>query len=138
MANGRADWTGWFELRREDISWKATFNTGRVIAEVNPDILLVVEVENRPTLLRFNHQILGAEFGRKYRHSMVLDGNDLRGIDVGILSRFPIESVRSHVDEPFESVNKTLSRDCPEFDVVLPRVAAFARRLLTQGRLRLP
>ena len=138
MANGRADWTGWFELRREDISWKATFNTGRVIAEVNPDILLVVEVENRPTLLRFNHQILGAEFGRKYRHSMVLDGNDLRGIDVGILSRFPIESVRSHVDEPFESVNKTFSRDCPEFDVVLPRVAAFARRLLTQGRLRLP
>ena len=38
VANGRADWVGWFELLRESISWKATQNTGRVIAEVKPDI----------------------------------------------------------------------------------------------------
>src|SRR5262245_59288544 len=54
VANGRADWTGWFELRRDDVSWPATRNTGRVIAEVNPDIIVTVEVENRPTLQRFN------------------------------------------------------------------------------------
>ena len=28
-ANRRADWVGWFELRREDIAWKATYNTGQ-------------------------------------------------------------------------------------------------------------
>ena len=47
VANGRADWTGWFELRRDDVKWIATYNTGRVIYETKPDILIAVEVENR-------------------------------------------------------------------------------------------
>jgi endonuclease/exonuclease/phosphatase family metal-dependent hydrolase len=120
VANGRGDWTGWFELKREDVSWPATRNTGRVIHEVNPDILITIEIEDRPTLVRFNDQVLGAELGSKYPHVLVVDGNDTRGIDVGILSRFPIETVRSHVDDPIGSESKTFSRDCPEFDVLLP------------------
>ncbi len=120
VANGRGDWTGWVELRRDDVKWAATFNTGRVIAEVDADVLITVEVENRPTLDRFNKQVLGAEFDREYPHVMVIDGNDARGIDVGVLSRFPIERIQSHVDDPMGSPNKTFSRDCPEFDLVLP------------------
>jgi exonuclease III len=120
VAKGREDWTGWFDLRRDDVSWQATFNTGRVIDAVNPDVLLTIEVENRPTLGRFNDQVLGAKFSMAYRHLMVVDGNDTRGIDVGIMSKYPIEAVRSHVDEPFESKNKVFSRDCPEYDVLLP------------------
>ena len=42
VAAGRADWVGWFELRREDVYWKATFNTARVINEVRPDILICI------------------------------------------------------------------------------------------------
>src|SRR6185503_5024004 len=62
VAKGRGDWIGWFELRREDVNWKATYNTGRAINEVKPDILIVVEVENRPTLERFVEQVLQAQF----------------------------------------------------------------------------
>ena len=86
VANGRADWIGWFELRREDINWKATFNTGRAIKETRPDILIVIETENRPTLERFNDQVLRAQFQFPYQHFLVIDGNDDRGIDVGIMS----------------------------------------------------
>jgi endonuclease/exonuclease/phosphatase family metal-dependent hydrolase len=112
---------GWFELRRDDVNWQATYNTGRVISETSPDILITVEVENRPTLARFNEQVLGAQFNAAYPHCMVVDGNDLRGIDVGILSRFPIAEIRAHVDDLTPGSNNTLfSRDCPEFDVVLP------------------
>jgi endonuclease/exonuclease/phosphatase family metal-dependent hydrolase len=120
VANGRSDWTGWFELRREDVSWKATFNTGRVIKEVNPDILITVEIENRPTLGRFCDQVLKAEFQLDFPHYLVLDGNDTRGIDVGILSKYPIETIRSHVDDLGTSGTRVFSRDCPEFDVILP------------------
>src|SRR5262249_48248237 len=60
VANGRADWTGWFELRRDDITWQATYNTGRVIDAVRPDVLITVEIENRPTLKRFCDQVLHA------------------------------------------------------------------------------
>ena len=122
VATGRASWTGWFELRRDDVTWAATFNTGRVIDAVNPDILITIEVENRPTLERFNKQVLGAQFNRQYPHVMVIDGNDDRGIDVGILSRFPIERIQSHVDDPspLAAGSGVFSRDCPEYDVVLP------------------
>ena len=119
-AKGRSSWTGWFELRKDDINWSATYNTGRVIAEQAPDVLIVVEVENRPTLERFNDQVLKTKFNSEYPHYMVIDGNDDRGIDVGIMSKFPIRQIRSHVDDVDPVTNYHLfSRDCAEFEVEL-------------------
>ena len=69
---------------------------------------------------RFNTQVLGAEFDQAYPHIMVIDGNDDRGIDVGLLSRFPIRSVKSHVDDLNPNQEYTFSRDCPEYVVELP------------------
>ncbi len=118
VANGRDDWTGWFELLREDVTWAATHNTGRVIEAVKPDILITVEVENRPTLERFNEQVLNSQFGLSYPHVMVIDGNDTRGIDLGILSNTPIAEIRSHVDD-MAGDEMVFSRDCPEYDIIL-------------------
>lgn len=120
VATGRASWVGWFQLLCEDVNWMATENTGRVISEVKPDILVTVEVENRPTLERFNKQVLEAKFGLSYPHFMVIDGNDQRGIDLGILSRYPIVEIRSHVDDLRANGERLFSRDCPEFDIILP------------------
>lgn len=119
--DGRADWVGWFELRREDVRWEATYNTGRVIAETNADILVLVEIENRPTFHRFNDQVLKEKFDLHYTYFMVIDGNDERGIDVGVASRFPIRSVTSHVDDLIPGkTEKVFSRDCPEYEIELP------------------
>ena len=120
VANGRGDWTGWFSLLANNVAWAATYNTGRVIAEVDADILVCIEVENRPTVKRFNKQVLGAEFDKSYPHIMVIDGNDDRGIDVGLLSKFPILAVKSHVDDLNPNGEFTFSRDCPEYLVELP------------------
>jgi hypothetical protein len=49
-------------LRRTDVSWRATYNTGRVIAVTKPDILIVMEVENRLTLLQYCKQVLEEKF----------------------------------------------------------------------------
>ena len=119
VATGRSSWTGWFELKRDDIKWAATYNTGRVIAETNADIVLCIEVENRPTLQRFNEQVLNAEFNASYPHVMVIDGNDQRGIDVGVMSRYPINGIRSHVDDVNPNGERTFSRDCPEYVIEL-------------------
>lgn len=120
VAVGRGDWTGWFILRSDDVTWEATYNTGRVIAEVDAQIQICIEVENRPTLLRFNEQVLGAKFQKAFPHVMVIDGNDERGIDVGIMSRYPIHAIRSHVDDSNANGERTFSRDCPEYTVELP------------------
>ncbi len=119
-ASGRGDWIGWFELRTDNVTWEATYNTGHVIADTRPDILICVEVEDRPTLLRFNEQILQAEFDMHFPHVMLIDGNDPRGIDVGIMSRYPIHSICSHVDDVDADQQRVFSRDCPEYLIGLP------------------
>lgn len=59
--------------------------------------------------------------GTPYANVMLIDGNDQRGIDVGLLTRedYDIGLMRSHVHD--ESGGKTIfSRDCPEYQVALP------------------
>jgi endonuclease/exonuclease/phosphatase family metal-dependent hydrolase len=120
VAKGRKDWLGWTVLLRQTVNAPSIANTGRVIRAVKADVLCAVEVEDRLTLARFNQNILGSA----YAHTMLIDGNDDRGIDVSLLSQFEIRSVRSHVDDLFpnkagENVLK-FSRDCPEYEVILP------------------
>lgn len=118
-ANGAGDWTGWFMLVRNDVKWQATYNTGRVIAESRVDVLLCVEAEDRHTLLRFNEAVLGAEFDQAFPHVMLVDGNDTRDIDVAVMSRYPIDALRSHVDDRNEQGARIFSRDCPEYVILL-------------------
>ncbi|KUN33754.1 hydrolase [Streptomyces longwoodensis] len=122
VADGREDWTGWVELVREDLGWEAVHNTGRVIAEIDADVLLTVEVEDRLTLRRFNEQVLGGVWKKApYPYEMVIDGNDPRGIDVGLLSRHPVTSLRTHVfdPDPDSPGERLFSRDCAEFEIAL-------------------
>lgn len=114
---GRSAWVGWAELANGDLSWSAVKNTARVIAAVNADILLTVEVEDRLTLHRFNKQVLAGQLKAKsYPFNMLIDGNDTRGIDVGLFSRYPITSVRSHIFDK-DGNQVIFSRDCPEFEI---------------------
>jgi endonuclease/exonuclease/phosphatase family metal-dependent hydrolase len=120
VASGRDDWIGWLELKKEPVDEIATQNTARVLHEVNADVMVVVEAEHRISLCRFNEQVLESVGSTPYEHIMLIDGNDERGIDVGLLTRSSavIESVRSHVDDRIG--NQTIfSRDCPEFHLRL-------------------
>lgn len=121
VARGRADWIGWLDLQSGDIDEVAIENTARIIQDVGADVLAVIEVEDRITLQRFNEQALHAAGGRPYDHAMLIDGNDARGIDVGLLAREPhtIASMRSHVDD-LANGRPIFSRDCPEYELALP------------------
>ncbi len=120
-ASGRGDWLGWVELKTEHVSAQATLNCARTIEAVAPDIIGVVEAEDRTTLNRFNKQILPLVGSQPFDHVMLIDGNDDRGIDVGIMTRadYPIISMRSHVDDVDEN-GLIFSRDCAESEILLP------------------
>ena len=62
------------------------------IRALNADVIAVEEVENRGYLQRFVDVFL-PEMG--YRDVVLFEGNDGRGIDVGLISRIPIGEVRS-------------------------------------------
>jgi endonuclease/exonuclease/phosphatase family metal-dependent hydrolase len=119
VATGRADWIGWVELKMEEVNEIATRTTAQVIRDVHPDVIGVIEVDNRIALGRFNTALLPAVATTPYPHVMVIDGNDDRGIDVGLLSRFPIATMRSHVDDLVNG-SPVFSRDCPEYEITLP------------------
>lgn len=61
-------------------------------------VLGVVEAESRPLLKLFSDRMLEQLDGQPYANVMLIDGNDDRGIDVGILTRdrYPITYERSH------------------------------------------
>ena len=119
-AKGRGGWLGWVELLKQNTNEISIQNTARVIKAVDADILCVVEVDDRIALKRFNEFLLKKE-NVEYPHALVIDGNDERGIDVGILSRYPIASIKTHIDDEYKSTNgrtyKIFSRDCAEYSV---------------------
>lgn len=117
VADGRGDWIGWLALKTEAVNETATRMTAQVIKDVNADILAVVEAEDRIALSRFNDQLL-EPIGSGYGGIMLIDGNDERGIDVGLLTKgaAAVESLVSHVDD-MDGNRRIFSRDCPEFTV---------------------
>jgi endonuclease/exonuclease/phosphatase family metal-dependent hydrolase len=120
VANGRDDWIGWLDLKKEAVDEVATQNTARVLNDLDADIVVLIEAENRTSLCRFNEQVLRGIGAARYEHVMLIDGNDERGIDVGLLTRrgAVIDSVRSHVDDR-DGRGVIFSRDCPEYRVKL-------------------
>jgi endonuclease/exonuclease/phosphatase family metal-dependent hydrolase len=122
VATGRGDWVGWVELKTEPVNAEAIANTGRVMGLVDADILAVIEAESRPALLRFSELLLPQVSVKPYDHIMLVDGNDDRGIDVGLLTRdaWPIRTVVSHVDDRDGSGNRLFSRDCLELEIGVP------------------
>ena len=122
-AGGRADWVGWCELIKDTVNEIAIQNLARMIRDINADVLALIEVESRPVLVQFN-EMMAHYFGTKsdYRHIMVIDGNDDRGIDVGLATQegYPIGLMRSHVDDVRSNRYPIFSRDCPEYYVTLP------------------
>jgi endonuclease/exonuclease/phosphatase family metal-dependent hydrolase len=121
VAEGRSDWIGWVELTRERTNGIAMDNTARVIRDIDADILGVIEAENRIALKRFTDAGIVKAKKPIYPHVMVIDGNDDRGIDVGILTKkgFAIGRIVSHVDD-MDGPRKIFGRDCPEFTITTP------------------
>jgi predicted extracellular nuclease len=133
VAGGRKDWIGWIELKTEAVNDKAIQMTGKVIKEVDADILAIIEAEDRIALLRFNDQLL-KPIQATYKGVMLIDGNDERGIDVGLFTKRDsvVESIVSHVDD-LKGNNRIFSRDCPEYTV---RVGANKRLLILVNHLK--
>lgn len=122
VAEGREDWVGWVELIPDPVDEIAMMNTGRVFRDVNADIVAVVEAENRISLEKFSDTIIKKAGGLPYTNVMVIDGNDDRGIDVGVMTRegYTIDWMRSHIFDRDEKGKEIFSRDCPEYCIETP------------------
>ena len=96
-----------------------TTEIARRIREVmDVDVLAVQEVEHIEILKQFNRDHLGG----LYQHVVLVEGNDQRLIDVGLLSKLPIGPIVSHqaavhTDDPGRRV---FSRDLLQVEIQNP------------------
>jgi endonuclease/exonuclease/phosphatase family metal-dependent hydrolase len=97
------------------------------IKAMDLDVIGVQEVEDVNVLVGFARTEL-AELG--YKHVVLVEGNDARLIDVGIMSRLPIGAVTSwrHAVHPKFGEEPVFSRDLLEVDILN---AARSKRLFT-------
>jgi endonuclease/exonuclease/phosphatase family metal-dependent hydrolase len=115
VVDGAGQWDGGIEFKRERFTELTRENTAKVIKTVKADVACIIEAEDRPSLAAFSRDMLAS---RKYKYAMLIDGNDPRGIDVGLLSNFPVLDIKTHIyDGPANS--RTFSRDCLRVEMAL-------------------
>lgn len=121
VADGRPSWIGWVELTTQQVDELAMRHTAMVIKEVDAHILGVVEADSRPVLKMFSDALLREVDAQPYEQVMLIDGNDDRGIDVGILARpeYPLQRIRTHVFDT-DGQGVIFSRDCCEYHFSTP------------------
>jgi endonuclease/exonuclease/phosphatase family metal-dependent hydrolase len=87
---------------------------GGVIKGLNPDVVVLTEIEKVGILDDLDKDVLGGAYGAK----VLADGNDLRGVDTAVISKIPIDKFVVHKDEFFESPDTNASykytRSCLE------------------------
>jgi exonuclease III len=94
-----------------------TIEIARRIADVmNADVLAVQEVEHIEILKQFNREYLR----NLYPHIALIEGNDQRLIDVGIMSKLPIGIIVSHqtATHPEKSNERVFSRDLLQVEIL--------------------
>ena len=95
-----------------------TFEIAQRIKALDIDILAVQEVENIDILKKFNKDFLN---GAGYKYNILIEGNDPRFIDVGLLSRYPIGAITSWQEKRFGNAsNKIFSRDLLQVEILNP------------------
>jgi endonuclease/exonuclease/phosphatase family metal-dependent hydrolase len=114
-AGGVGEWDGTIQFKAAKFSETGRKNTAKVIRSLKADVLCIVEADDRPGLKRFDTDLLSSMYG----YEMLLDGNDQRGIDVGLYSKHLLGGIWTHMFDGSGN-SKTFSRDCPEYEVLLP------------------
>jgi endonuclease/exonuclease/phosphatase family metal-dependent hydrolase len=115
QADGRDEWDGFIDLKRERFDQEQVKFTAKVIRSAKADIQCLVEVESAETLTIFNTDRLSAA----YSDRIVIDGNDPRGIDIALAAKkqFPIVTAQTNIFARNDAGKTIFSRDCLEVEL---------------------
>lgn len=113
-ATGADAWDGVIEFKRAEIDDLARKATADVLKALKADVVCVIETENRLMLQQFNSQAMGT---KKFSHILVVDGNDERGIDVGLYTKLDLGRINTHIYDKDEG-GIIFSRDCLEIELL--------------------
>jgi endonuclease/exonuclease/phosphatase family metal-dependent hydrolase len=101
--------------------------TALAIEKANPDVVCMQEVENDRVMKFFAHRYIDKVYKKNrdpFTYKRLIEGNDPRGIDVSVMSRYKIESISSNRERrgivPYPNGAKEdeiFRRDCLEVNI---------------------
>ncbi len=102
--------------------------TAQALSAAQADVCCLQEVENLVTLTAFHNRYLRKWLRKPYQYRALIEGNDQRGIDVGVLSRAKIIRQQSHNTKTYADFGMTppagyhpndrvFRRDCLEVEI---------------------
>lgn len=127
QASELTDWNGWIALQTVPIHPTAIQNKARVISEVDPDILLLQEVEDKASLSEFNTELL-PKFGcQPFERLFVVQGNNQGGHETAIMTKngYEVISLKSHQFDTDENGATLFQNDFLEYEIKTPSNTVF-------------
>ena len=116
------DWEGWVKVANRPLHEKAIFSKAYVIADIDPDVLILQEVEDRASLMEFNTEFLPLLKVSPYREVMVLETNDARGLGMGIMLKngYRLNGMKNHLYDLDSDGLALFDTDCQEYEICTP------------------
>lgn len=102
--------------------------TAQALSAAQADVCCLQEVENLVTMTAFHNRYLRRWLRKGYFYRALIEGNDQRGIDVGVLSRAKIIRKESHARKTYADLgiippkgyhpnDRVFRRDCLEIEI---------------------
>lgn len=113
------DWNGWIKVQTLPIDPEATNHKAMVISEIDPDILVLQEVEDKMSLDEFNNLVLPKFDCEAFQDIILVPGSEGKGREQSLLLKngFELESVKTHKLESSEYVKQELL----EYEIQSPK-----------------
>lgn len=115
-------WNGWVELLNQPLDPVSIINKARIIAEVQADVLLLQEIEDRSSLEDFNEKFLKEYPGTNYAHITLLPSSPSQGAENALLLKkgFQVSKLYVYSEEKRGDGRFLFDKGCAVFEVNCP------------------
>ncbi|SRX74729.1 exonuclease/endonuclease/phosphatase family protein [Aequorivita antarctica] len=110
------DWNGWIKVQTVPIDPEATNHKAMVISEINPDILVLQEVEDKMSLDEFNKFILPKFNCESFPECILIPSSEGKGRNQALLLKngYQLESIKVHkIDDSENATQELLEYEIP-------------------------
>lgn len=98
------DWNGWIKVQTVPINPESTNNKAKVIADINPDILILQEVEDKRSLDEFNNLYLPNFDCNPFSDCIVIPSSEGKGREQGLMLKngYELDAIKLHTIDTSE------------------------------------
>lgn len=103
-ADDKTNWNGWIKIQTTPISSKAIAHKAQVIKDIDPDILILQEIEDRNSLDEFNNLILPELDCTPFDHCILVPNSEGKGREQALLLKngHELDSIKFHITDTSE------------------------------------